>query len=252
MHSPHVFTLITEVFNDDKEIPVYKVAEALRKKMLKDPRVLEVKDLGAGSVSGKHPIRSVASIAANAAKPPGLGQLLHRLVAFYEPALAIELGTSLGVTSTYLALALKEYGGSLITVEGSPAIAAVARENLRDNDLDNVVIEEGNFDKVFPHLLANLRGPGTRPLAKPDPLFVFIDGNHREHSTIKYFGHLLAVVRGDTVLVFDDIHWSPGMERAWDTIRNHPKVRCSIDLFFMGIVLFRPEFREPQHFDIRF
>jgi hypothetical protein len=42
------------------------------------------------------------------------------------------------------------------------------------------------------------------------------------------------------------------MEKAWETVKNHPSVRCTVDLFFIGIVLFRREFHEKQHFTIQF
>jgi hypothetical protein len=56
----------------------------------------------------------------------------------------------------------------------------------------------------------------------------------------------------DGMMIFDDIHWSREMEEAWQVIKDDPSVRCTIDLFFIGIVLFRPEFREKQHFTIRY
>lgn len=54
------------------------------------------------------------------------------------------------------------------------------------------------------------------------------------------------------MIVLDDIHWSAEMEAAWETIKQHPQVRMSIDLFFIGIVFFREEFKVKQHFTIRF
>jgi hypothetical protein len=54
------------------------------------------------------------------------------------------------------------------------------------------------------------------------------------------------------VIIFDDIHWSSEMELAWEKIKKHPRVTLTIDLFFLGYVFFRPEFRERQHFTIRF
>jgi len=82
--------------------------------------------------------------------------------------------------------------------------------------------------------------------------FAFIDGNHRQEPTERYFKELLAKTNNDSILVFDDIHWSREMEDAWKTIKNNAAVTCSIDLFFIGIVLFRKEFKEKQHFAIRF
>jgi predicted O-methyltransferase YrrM len=81
---------------------------------------------------------------------------------------------------------------------------------------------------------------------------VFVDGNHRKAPTLRYFEQLLAASNGQTVLVFDDIHWSAGMEEAWAEIMAHPAVTLSIDLFFIGIVWLNPDFKEKQQFRIRF
>jgi hypothetical protein len=42
------------------------------------------------------------------------------------------------------------------------------------------------------------------------------------------------------------------MEQAWTYCRQHTAVTLSIDLFFIGILVFRKEIREKQHFRIRF
>ena len=82
--------------------------------------------------------------------------------------------------------------------------------------------------------------------------FIFIDGNHRKEPTLLYFEQILPVTNNDTIIVFDDIHWSEEMEQAWKQIKRYPQVRGTIDLFFIGIVLLRNEFKEKQHFSIRF
>ena len=101
---------------------------------------------------------------------------------------------------------------------------------------------EGNFDYTLPSVTYYL----------PSIDFAFIDGNHRREPTENYFHWLLAKTNNNSILIFDDIHWSGEMVQAWDHIREHPAVRCSIDLFFIGIVLFRHEFKEKQHFAIQF
>ena len=58
-------------------------------------------------------------------------------------------------------------------------------------------------------------------------------------------------VHNDTVFIFDDIHWSEGMEQAWDTIKAHPAVQVTVDLFGVGLVFFRRE-QPKQHFILRF
>jgi predicted O-methyltransferase YrrM len=81
--------------------------------------------------------------------------------------------------------------------------------------------------------------------------FVFIDGNHEKNATIKYFNLLLSKSHEKTIMVFDDIHWSQGMNEAWNEIKKNEKVKISIDLFFMGIIIFRKEQREQEHFILK-
>jgi len=240
MHSPFVFEFITKVLNDKTKYPAYQQVEDLRKQLLKDQTVLTIEDFGAGSTVDKTNQRTISSIAKNAAKPAKFGQLLHRMAKHYQPRTILELGTSLGITTSYLALA--KPGKKLITMEGAAAIAETARQNFKSLKLKNVEIVTGNFDDTLSAVIGQLSSVN----------FVFIDGNHRREPTEKYFNQLLPVTNNDSILIFDDIHWSKEMEQAWETIKQHPSVRCTIDLFFIGIVLFRQEFKEKQHFSVRF
>ena len=240
MHSPFVFDFIIKVLNDKTIYPEYERVEELRNKLLNDSTVLEVEDFGAGSMMDKKNKRTISSIAKNASKPKKFGQLLFRIVKYYQPSTILELGTSLGITTSYLSLARPD--ASVTTMEGSKEIARIAKQNFKILELKNVELIEGNFDDT---LLSVVRGLSTVD-------FAFIDGNHRQEPTERYFHELLAKTNNDSILVFDDIHWSSEMEAAWETIKNNAAVTCSIDLFFIGIILFRKEFKEKQHFVIRF
>jgi len=240
MHSPFVFEFITKILNDKTFYPEYEKVESLRNRLLNDHTVLEVKDFGAGSVISKKNQRSISSLAKNAAKPKKFGQLLFRMVKYYQAATILELGTSLGITTSYLSLAKPD--AKLITMEGSKEIADVAKINFRNLEIRNIEIVEGNFDNTLSSVV--------RGLSTVD--FAFIDGNHRQEPTERYFKELLANSSNESILVFDDIHWSSEMEAAWEAIKNNAAVTCSIDLFFIGIVFFRKEFKEKQHFSIRF
>lgn len=239
-HSPFVFQFITGILNDKTVYPAYDTAEALRKKLLNDNTILTVHDLGAGSAVNKTGRRSISSIARYASKPEKFGQLLFRIVKKYKPQTVIELGTSLGITTTYLSLA-NPYA-KIFTFEGAEAIAAVAKKNFSSMNLQNVKLVEGNFDQTL--------HPGVRSLPSVD--FAFIDGNHRKEPTIAYFNEMLNKVHESSVIILDDIHWSKGMKEAWNHCRANPSVTLSIDLFFMGILFFRKENLEKQHFIIRF
>lgn len=240
MHSPFVFDFITKVLNDRADYPAYARVERLRKKLLQDNRVLRIEDMGAGSAVNRHKERTVRDLARNAAKPRKYGQLLFRMAKYYQPSVILELGTSLGITTTYLASAAP--GARVITMEGADEVTKVARENFHSLALDNIRMVKGNFDEALGAVLQD----------EPRIDFAFVDGNHREEPTLRYFGQLLERCGNDTVLVFDDIHWSEEMERAWERIKAHEAVRCTADLFFIGVVWLRKEFREKQHFTIMF
>jgi predicted O-methyltransferase YrrM len=150
------------------------------------------------------------------------------------------MGASLGITSSYLALGTN--WEKFITIEGSPGIAERARENFDGLQLRHIELREGNFDQELSTVLGQFSSID----------FIFVDGNHRKEPTVRYFRQLLAKSTTSTIMVFDDIHWSPEMEKAWTIIRSDERVRCSIDLFFIGILFFREEFKEKQDFTIRF
>ncbi len=240
MHSPFVFEFITKILIDKKKYPAYREVESLRHQLLNDQSLLTVQDFGAGSSVDKSNQRSIASIAKNAAKPAKFGQLLHRMARQYQPTTILELGTSLGISTSYLSLA--NPGASIITLEGAGSVAEKARQNFKTLNLQNITIREGDFDQTLSPVISQL---SSLDLA-------FIDGNHRREPTENYFSQLLPLTHNDSILIFDDIHWSSGMEQAWDTITQHAAVRCTIDLFFIGIVLFRQEFKGKQHFSIRY
>ncbi len=240
MHSPFVFEFIKKVMNDRTDYPEYEKVERLRKMLESDDSTLEIEDFGAGSVHSNTRQRTISSIAQHAAKPPRFGQLLFRMVRHYHPQTIVELGTSLGITTAYLGMAAPK--ARIISLEGAEALASAAGQNLRSLGLERVAIRRGNFDVQLQEVLHEMRSVE----------FGFVDGNHRQEPTERYFHQMLPYVGNASILVFDDIHWSYEMEQAWKNIREHPAVRCSIDLFFIGIVLFRQEFKEKQHFRIRF
>jgi predicted O-methyltransferase YrrM len=239
IHSPFVFDLIRNVLNDQQHYPDYDQVEALRSRMIADKRMITVEDFGAGSSGAKKNTRSISSIARRAAKPQKYGQLLYRFAQYFKPENIIELGTSLGITTAYLAKG--NPGAKLITMEGAEEIAVIARANFGSLPIANCQLSFGNFDKTLENVL---KGMQSVDLA-------YIDGNHRLEPTKNYFHQLLAKANDQSIFIFDDIHWSREMETAWDYIKKHPAVKCSIDLFFLGIVLFRKEFAEKQEFKIR-
>jgi predicted O-methyltransferase YrrM len=239
IHSPFVFDFVTTVLNDHHPYPAYAKIEGLRQNLLKDHTLLPIEDMGAGSAYAANRSRSVAALTRHAAKPARLGQLLFRIAHRYQPATILEMGTSLGLSAAYLAAGSPH--GRVFTIEGARAVANAAGQNLRALGFDATVVG-GHFDEQLIPLLDSL----------PPIDLAFVDGNHRREPTLRYFETLLLHCSPSAALVFDDIHWSPGMEAAWTTIKNDPRVYLTIDLFFIGIVFLREEFKVPQNFTIRY
>ena len=239
IHSPFLYELVTQVIEDRNSYPDYGLVEGLKRDLLERKDTVEVNDLGAGSMVDKGQIRTVGSIARHSSKPRKYGRLLYRISRHLKPGTMLELGTSLGISTAYLALG--HPGSTIITIEGCKNTAQQARLNLDSLNLKNTGIITGHFDAALPGYLDSI---SQLDLA-------FIDGNHREEPTINYFEQCLSKTVNTSCFLFDDIHWSKGMESAWDYIRNHETVTLSIDLFFMGLVFFRKELSK-EHFTIRF
>ncbi len=240
VHSPFVFDFVTNVLRNKSTLSCGEAIEARRNKLLADQRVITVDDFGAGSSLIKTRERKVAAIAKSSLKPKKYAVLLCRIAHYFEPALIVELGTSLGITSAYLASVPSTK--KLFTFEGAASIAKIAAEQFRDLQLDNVDQRLGQFEKTLPEFIASV--------SRID-LF-YLDGNHQKKPTLDYFNQLLSVAEEPSVFVFDDIHWSAEMEEAWEVVKAHESVTMSIDLFFIGIIFLRKDFLVRQHFTIRF
>ena len=238
-HSPFVFAFIEQVLNNKGQRHAPTAIEQLRRSLLKDASVIPIVELGAGSRTQNSLEKKVSQIAKTAVKPRRWGTMLYRLAQWQGPKTILELGTSLGISTAYFATACPQ--ARVVTIEGSPAVHRIAVHNFTALGLDNIQAYEGSFDDVLPQVL-----PGLCPVD-----LAYVDGNHRYEATRNYFHQLLSCKTEASVFIFDDIHWSKGMEQAWDEIKAHPDVRCTIDLFFMGFVFFRTSFKVPQHFSIR-
>ncbi len=253
IHSPFVFTLYTEVIKTKEKYYAYDELNKLRLQLLRNNKVIEVTDLGAGSkkLNKKRKISDIARVSVVQKK---YGELLFRLVNYFQPKTILELGTSLGLSALYMSKAAPQ--AELITVEGCPNTFAFAKQFLEDNNFSPLRgdgnMSEGHgrrgvnlvntpFESIFENIFAEKKFD-----------FVYLDGNHTYEATIKYFNLLLKHTQPNSVLIFDDIYWSPGMTKAWEEIKGHSSVTLSIDLFKMGLIFFRKENKQKEEFCLRY
>lgn len=225
VHSPFVFSFITDVKNEKNSYYIYSTIEQIRKSLLSDKSSIFVTDYGTGH-SRK---RQISDIAKTSAKSTRQAQLLFRMVRAYRPSTVLELGTCLGTTTLYLANG--NTNACIHTFEGCPQTARIAALNFQQARCSNIQLHVGDLRSTLPATLNQLT----------DVDFVFFDANHQKEPTLHYFSQCIHKANNNSIFVFDDIHWSRGMEEAWDIVRQHPTVTTSIDLYHMGVLFFNPE-----------
>lgn len=239
-HSPFVYSFIQDVLHDKRQFYAFEQIASLRQDLLADKQSIQVQDFGAGSLHGNTALRKVCEIAKNAGRTKKFGELLFRIVDYFQFHQILELGTSLGLATAYLAMASEK--SNVVTVEGCPAVRAVAQQNFGRLGLSNVLSYLGNFDDILPLILD----------AYPTFDLIFIDGNHRKVPTMRYFNLLKQHIHPNSLIIFDDIHWSKEMEEAWSEIKEDPQVKVSIDLYQFGLVFFMNDVKQRQSFVLRY
>ncbi len=238
IHSPFVFNFYRNILKVKKEELYFEKIESLRQIQIKNKLEIEIQDFGAGSRHSKNAKRTVGNITYHSSKKPKWAQLLFRIARAYNYKNIIELGTSVGFTTAYLASSNSE--AKIYSFEGCKSTLEVARENLQKLNLNNVNFIEGNIGETLPKLLQNIESLDL----------VFFDANHQYEPTLKYFEVCLTKINKKSCFIFDDIYWSNEMKLAWNTIKSRKEVKLSIDLFFIGIVFFDESFTK-QNFKLR-
>lgn len=238
VHSPFVYSLITKCFYDKKIYAEYEILKQYRKSLLENKNFIEVTDFGAGSRVFKSNKRQISKIAKTAGISYKRAKLLFRVANYFQPTTILEIGTSLGLATS--ALSVTNKNAKIITLEGCSNTIATAKSQLENFKFQNVEFINTKFEDYFQN----------SQLSTPNFQLIYFDGNHSKKATLNYFELLLPTITNETVWIFDDIHWSKDMEKAWEVIKNHPKVKVTIDTFQWGFVFFRAE-QEKEHFVVR-
>jgi len=224
VHSPYLFQFLYSVLYNKNDYYIFSEIEKLRSDLQKDKRKIFIKDYG----TGKDRKSTVAEIVRTSVQIPKYSKLLFKIIAHTKAQKILELGTSVGITTAYLASV--STASECITLEGSTEVLNIARENFNKLNIKNIATIEGDIDITLSSTLSTL--------GKVD--FVFIDANHSSAAVLDYLEKCLPFLSENAIVVFDDIYWSDDMEQAWKAVKNHPGVRSTIDLFQMGIVFFNP------------
>jgi predicted O-methyltransferase YrrM len=225
-----------DVILSEQEFYAFRKFSLIYEDNLKERKQLPTLKTGEILPVGKVPI---SSIARKSVLPEKFQHLLFKLVYQFKPETIVELGTSLGITTLYLAA--PDSTAQVLSLEGNAQLISVASENINKAGIKNIQIIPGLFSESLPEILDTV-----------DKLdFVFLDGDHRFESTVEYVKSMLPKLHADSVLVLDDIHWNPDMEKAWKVIQQIPRVTVTIDLYRLGLVFFRTG-QVKQHFTLTY
>ncbi len=232
VHSPFAYFLCEEVFYNVDGFYEFENLKDIRNFLLQDKTSISVMDLGAGSQRLKANSRSISEIAKHGISTFKQSEILFRLIHVLNLKKVIELGTSLGLNTLYL----RSAAPLVYTIEGNPELSEFASELASQKGYADIHFIKGNFDEVF------------KPVLKEIQTFdlLYIDGNHRYESTMRYFRDSLMHSHNDSVIILDDIYWSPEMTKAWKEICQFEEVRLALDLYHFGILFFRKEIKEKQ------
>lgn len=237
IHSPFIYAFVTRCLYASIPQGLLKPLRELRKSILQSQKSLQIIDKGEGSQKFKSDSRTVSAIAKNAGMGWHQSKLLQKIVSYFNIKYTLELGTSVGLGS--LAMAVNQPDNHIDTVEACPNTAKFAKGVFEHNNLINIQV----FNSTFHSFLKQL------PKAKTYDL-IYLDGHHQKAATLEYFEKLKPHIHHNSLIILDDIYWSKGMQEAWQIICNDDKVKVSIDLYFWGILFFKPEL-SMQDFKIR-
>ena len=119
----------------------------------------------------------------------------------------------------------------LFTVEGDSKIARIANDNFSGYSNDKIELVNKPIFKALNHIFNRL--------SKLD--LILFDAHHTYEATLEYYYRCKPYLHQHSVLIFDDIHWSTGMDRAWERIKQEIEVTLTVDLYYFGLVFFKKD-----------
>ena len=232
IHSPYLFHLVRMHIYDTNYYYCWKDIEQRRACMLHSSSLISVQDFGSKG-RGRCSEQMISQIAKHSLESPKVAQLFFRLISFlssdlHRPLRIVELGTNLGITTSYFALAHSR--NEIITFEGSHELLRLAKKNWQHLGITAIHPIEGNIDNTL----------YTYAREKID--FAFIDANHDFAPTLRYFDYLASLVHDKTIIAIDDIHYSTKMNKAWKQIQADSRVSTTMDFYHFGLVFFDPRY----------
>tara|TARA_X000000950_G_scaffold66867_1_gene82456 strand:- start:5747 stop:6574 length:828 start_codon:yes stop_codon:yes gene_type:complete len=223
-------SLIAEAYSKAKyhkhapnDVKILTQLASYREELRRDNQTVSFQEVGSSQSL------TVAEIAKRAASPAVWASFFYELAQDEKMINVLEIGTNLGMSGQYFIKGLSGKPNSrFTTIEGVKKLCEIASNRfLKISSPSKFEVRHGLYDEQLTEIV--------KTSVKYN--LVFIDGNHQYDATIKYFKILKNNFKENAIVIFDDIHWSHGMARAWEEITDQGGIVLSIDFFKLGIIV---------------
>lgn len=144
-----------------------------------------------------------------------VAEKLYELVLKYKPAQIVEVGTSLGYSTIWMAEAAREYGGKIITLEHEPSKILKTQKLFDELELqDTVTMIETDAGKFLESFNGQID-------------FLFLDAMKREY--VEYIKFAEQNMPDGALLVADDVvTWRRKLDEFFEYIENPQKYKIQV------------------------
>ena len=184
--------------------------------------------------------RSARDVTRFSCVSPEWGMFLYLCAKAFRSQTIIELGTSLGISSSYLVSSsfCEQFAG----IEGSKQLAEIANRNVQSISPSATVVH-AMVDEILEELI-------SKWAAELDLLYV--DANHNFEPTLRYMDRFAPHLKPGALVIFDDIHWSKEMWEAWRILQNRQGFSHALDLGRFGLCRWQGGTIHPKQYSLAF
>lgn len=219
IHSPFLFHLISEVVEARKRLPEYKIFKALKNNALNLLEYSPEPSLSKTYQQFNLPSSKPKKLYRRVELPLRYSKVVFRLIREFKPSSIINYGPTFGVSLAVMAMASNN--SVVYQLINNTAYELISKELLKDTEISNIqFIPENSVSKV-------------------NPEFIMLNYSNNPYLSRNVVQECLKTHGDDDVLIIRGIHESREMEAIWREMIANESVRVSLDLFEIGIALFR-------------
>ena len=219
IHSPFLFRLITTVIEGKKTNPEFQSFRKLKKEALKSLKGKMVPELDHLFEQFHLPISKYRKLYRKIELPIHHLMAIFRLIRYFQPSNIFIFGPDFGVNAAVVCMATNK--SAIYHIEEDPMFQRFTEELTIKCNFLNI-----NYLHKKPH-----------PTVKAE--FCLINCPFDPLRSREIFQNRIDEHGTDDVVVIRGIHESKEMESVWLELKSSTEVRVSLDLFEIGIVLFR-------------